>query len=49
MIEKKRDKSRVALTLLDAAASVAVLILSLRLVGVFSIGLEETFNIDNGE
>jgi hypothetical protein len=47
MIEKKRDKSRVALTLLDAAASVAVLILSLRLVGVFSIGLEETFNIDN--
>ena len=40
MIEKKRDKSRVALTLLDAAASVAVLILSLRLVGVFNVVIE---------
>ena len=45
MIEKKRDKFRMTITLLDAVMSVVVLILSLQLIQVFAVFTEEALDI----
>ena len=48
MIEKKRDKSRMTITLLDAAIAVVVLILALQLIGVLLMFTTEmTFELED--